>query len=82
MSVLSPNSVFTSLQQDGPFAVPADAFSNGSFSAATRQWVQCLQQDPNYISKYRALRSQIFEFLGVDNIEQIQSLITDKALCR
>jgi len=82
MSVLSPNSVFTSLQQDGPFAVPAVAFSKGCFSAATRQWVKCLQQDPNNISKYRALRSQIFEFLEVDNIAQIQSLITNTELRR
>ena len=82
MSVLSPNSVFTSLQQDGPFAVPDDALSKGRFSVQTRQWIKRLQQDPNNIAKYRALRSQIFEFLAVDSIEQIQSLITDNALCR
>ena len=82
MSVLSPNSVFTSLQQNGPFAVPDDALNAGRFSAQTRQWVKRLQQDPNNIAKYRALRSQIFEFLGVDGIEQIQSLIADQSLCQ
>ncbi len=80
MSVLSPNSVFTSLQQDGPFAVPDDALNDGRFSLQTRQWVKRLQQDANNIAKYRALRSQIFEFLAVDSIEQIQSLISDKIL--
>ena len=82
MSVLSPNSVFTSLQQDGPFAVSDDVLSAGRFSVQTREWVKRLQQDPNNIAKYRALRSQIFEFLEIDSIEQIQSLIADKALCR
>ena len=82
MSVLSPNSVFTSLQQDGPFAVHNDVLNEGHFSTQTRQWVKRLQQDPNNIAKYRALRSQVFEFLAVDSIEQIQSLIADKALCQ
>jgi hypothetical protein len=62
MSVLSSNSVFTSLQQHGPFAVQDDLLNNGRFSLPTRQWVKRLQEDPNNIAKYRALRSQIFEF--------------------
>jgi len=80
MSVLSSNSVFTSLQQEGPLAVTNNAFTAGRFSAATRKWVKALQQDPNNITKYRALRSQLFEFLAVDSIEQIQSLIIDTSL--
>ncbi|MFT6987107.1 MAG: hypothetical protein ACJAT7_002960 [Psychromonas sp.] len=80
MSVLSSNSVFTSLQQEGPLAVTDDPFIAGRFSTATRQWVKVLQQDANNITKYRALRSQLFEFLGVDSLEQIQSLITDTSL--
>jgi len=80
MSVLSPNSVFTSLQQYGPFTVSDNSLSAGHFSTQTRQWIKRLQQDPNNITKYRALRSQIFEFLGVDSFEQIQSLVTDKTM--
>lgn len=80
MSVLSSNSVFTSLQQEGPLAVTNNAFTAGRFSPATRQWVKRLQQDTNNITKYRALRSQIFEFLGVDSLDQIQSLIADTTL--
>ncbi|WP_028862824.1 hypothetical protein [Psychromonas aquimarina] len=80
MSVLSPNSVFTSLQQHGPFAVTDDSLNAGCFSVQTRQWIKDLQKDPNNITKYRALRSQIFEFLGVDCISQVQSLIADKDL--
>ncbi|GDY27853.1 hypothetical protein AHAT_37430 [Agarivorans sp. Toyoura001] len=77
MSVLSPNSVFTSLQQDGPFAVNRDAVTVHPFSVSVRTWVKRLQQDSNNVSKYRALRSQIFEFLGIDSFQQIQTLITD-----
>ncbi|WP_220720730.1 hypothetical protein [Agarivorans litoreus] len=80
MSVLSPNSVFTSLQQDGPFAVSRDAFVAHPFSTGVRSWVKRLQQDSNNVSKYRALRSQIFEFLGIDSFSQIQSLIDDVSL--
>lgn len=80
MSVLSPNSVFTSLQQHGPFAVSDDSLTGGRFSVQTRQWIKRLQQDPNHITKYRALRSQLFEFLEVESMGQIQSLITNNAL--
>ena len=80
MSVLSSNSVFTSLQQNGPLAVAEYALSPGRFSVETRQWVKGLQKDPNNISKYRALRSQVFEFLGVENMGQIESLLTNTTL--
>ena len=80
MSVLSTNSVFTSLQQSGPFTVSEHSLNIGRFSQQTRQWLKNLQKNPNNVTKYRALRSQIFEFLGVDNFEQIQALISDKAL--
>ncbi|WP_163132361.1 hypothetical protein [Agarivorans sp. Alg241-V36] len=80
MSVLSPNSVFTSLQQDGPFSVSRDAFVAHPFSTSVRSWVKRLQQDSNNVSKYRALRSQIFEFLGIDSFSQIQNLIDDVSL--
>ncbi|MGY5450065.1 hypothetical protein ACVFI8_03850 [Agarivorans sp. MS3-6] len=80
MSVLSPNSVFTSLQQDGPFAVSRDAVVVHPFSLSVRTWVKQLQLDSNNVSKYRALRSQIFEFLGIDNFSQIQALINDASL--
>jgi len=65
MSVLSPNSVFTSLQQSGPFAVSKDALNLSHFSPEARQWIKILQQYPTNRAKYRALRSQLFEFLGV-----------------
>ena len=80
MSVLSSNSVFTSLQQKGPFAVVDNVLNMSRFSLETRQWIKCLQQDPNNIAKYRALRSQVFEFLEVESFEQIQALLSDTEL--
>ncbi|MGB5443983.1 MAG: hypothetical protein WBM99_00640 [Psychromonas sp.] len=80
MSVLSPNSVFTSLQQEGPFAVSKTVLTSGRFSSQTRLWIKRLQQDHNHRTKYRALRSQLYEFLGVENMEQIKSLVANPAL--
>lgn len=80
MSVLSQSSVFTSLQQNGPFSVNQIALNIHPFSATSRLWVKRLQQDTNNVSKYRALRSQIFEFLGIDSFQQIQPLINDVLL--
>lgn len=75
MSVLSSSSIFTSLQQEGPFAVQKSALNGSRFSTSTRQWVKNLRKDTNNISKYRALRSQLFEFLGIESFSQIDQLI-------
>tara|TARA_R110001583_G_scaffold33943_1_gene114530 strand:- start:9671 stop:10969 length:1299 start_codon:yes stop_codon:yes gene_type:complete len=80
MSVLSSNSVFTSLLQNGPFAVTKEVKNNEFFSTQTREWVKFLQQDPNNRTKYRALRSQLFEFLAVNNFEQINQLMSNPEL--
>jgi hypothetical protein len=77
MSVLSPNSVFTSLQQNGPFRLTEHAFNVRPLSVEARDWAKQLQLKANNVSKYRALRSQVFEFLGIDNFSQIQQLIND-----
>lgn len=77
MSVLSPTSVFTSLQQHGPFKLNHCAEIFQPYSEHARNWVQELRQDPNNVSKYRALRSQIFEFLGIDCFNEINQLIND-----
>lgn len=80
MTVLSPNSVFTSLQQGGPLAVSEDAYKVGYFSKETRLWVKRLQKDPTNKTKYRALRSQVYEFLGVISFDQIQTLLFETEL--
>lgn len=80
MSVIEANSVFTSLQQRGPLAVEdrVDLFT--PFSAHTRRWVKRLAENSNNVTKYRALRSQIFEFLEVTRFQDIELLLRDATL--
>lgn len=80
MLVLSSNSIFTSLQQHGPFAVQKNVRNSTPFSQSTRQWVKNLHQNSNHIAKYRALRSQLFEFLGIYSFSQIDALINSHEL--
>jgi hypothetical protein len=80
MSVINTNSVFTSLQQHGPLAVEESVNLFEPFSRKTRNWVKKLAENPNNITKYRALRSQIFEFLEISSFPEINTLLYDPAL--
>ncbi len=75
MSVISEDSVFTSLQQHGPLAVEESVSVSGSFSVHTRSWVRNLCRERINTTKYRALRSQIFEFLAITSFAQLTDLL-------
>ncbi|MFT5701986.1 MAG: hypothetical protein ACI8ZB_004890 [Desulforhopalus sp.] len=75
MSVISEDSVFTSLQQHGPLAVEENINIKGPFSTATRLWVKKLCQNRLNATKYRALRNQIFAFLGISSFTQLDELL-------
>lgn len=75
MSVITEDSVFTSLQQHGPMAVKDSINLSKPFSRQTRQWVQNLSRNKTNTTKYRALRSQIFEFLGITSFSQLTELL-------
>lgn len=78
MSVLEENSVFTSLNQRGPLAV-CDRVETGTlFTPFTRRWVSDLRKSRLNMTKYRALRSQIFEFLDITDYRDIKDLIQDQ----
>jgi hypothetical protein len=78
MSVLEENSVFTSLNQRGPLAV-CDRVETGTlFTPFTRRWVSDLRKSRLNMTKYRALRSQIFEFLDITDYRDIKVLIQDQ----
>lgn len=77
MSVISENSVFTSLLQTGPLAVEDNIYIGSPFSKETRMWVKNLGQDKVNTTKYRALRSQIFEILGVSTYNEILELLSN-----
>jgi hypothetical protein len=75
MSVISEDSVFTSLQQQGPLAVEDSIDVTKPFSSHTRKWVKNLCRERINSTKYRALRSQIFEFLGISSFAQLSELL-------
>lgn len=77
MSVLEEKSVFTSLNQRGPLAVKPVIDLSRRFSPEARQWVRELKKSQLTLTKYRALRSQIFEFLNVPDYQAIKQLISD-----
>ncbi len=78
MSVLDERSVFTSLNQSGPLAVLDSVDLDHPFSQRTREWVRNLMQNELNVTKYRALRSQIFEFLNISRFADIQPLLNDR----
>lgn len=77
MSVLGHKSVFTSLHQNGPLATEPLVNLSKRFSPETRSWVTKLKSSELNVTKYRALRSQIFEFLNVTSYGAIEPLLTD-----
>lgn len=84
MSVINKDSVFTSLQQEGPLAVENHVSVTNPFSSHARKWVKNLCQEQINTTKYRALRSQIFEFLEITSFKQLAELLKhpDKQLHR
>ena len=75
MSVLTQDSVFTSLQQHGPMATTDSVQLNSPFSRQAREWLRVLRENRLNVTKYRALRSQVFEFLNISNFAQIPTLL-------
>lgn len=75
MSVISADSIFTSLQQHGPLAVEDSIDLTCPFSQKSRQWVKTLTREKINATKYRALRSQVFEFLGISTFLELKQLI-------
>ncbi len=78
MSVLDENSVFTSLNQRGPLAVRDSIETDTIFSPAARRWVADLTKSRLNVAKYRALRSQLFEFLNITSYSGLKKLINNQ----
>ncbi len=80
MNLLSQKSIFTAMLQDGPFAVNDAPPFGHPFSRGTKEWVRALGSDQLLKTKYRAVRNQIFDFLGICNFDEILHLIHDREL--
>ncbi|MBE0585571.1 MAG: hypothetical protein IH612_17665 [Desulfofustis sp.] len=79
MSLLDEYSVFTSLNQQGPLAVSDAIDVSRPFRRENRVWVTRITAHDLTVTKYRALRSQIFEFLNVHSFRQIGALLDDQS---
>nr|WP_245590142.1 hypothetical protein [Desulfobulbus elongatus] len=67
--------------QDGPFAVgDIPPLAHHSFSRKTKAWVKEIHGNQVLKTKYRSVRNQIFDLLGIANFDEILALIHDKRL--
>jgi hypothetical protein len=71
------DNMFALLNQDGPFATRSLPPEAAIFSGDTRARVNLLRA-AEMITRYRVLRNQIFDFLDVSSIGEIESLIKDR----
>lgn len=79
MSLIDERSIFTTMKQDGPFAVTDGLALRPHFSAQTRAWATEFEADPLLVTKYRVVRAQIFDFLQIDSFDEVPRLLADPA---
>lgn len=82
MSLIGDKSIFTAMKQNGPFAVAESITLGHPFSQQTRAWARKFCRDRVLVTKYRAVRAQIFDFLNVERFEDIPALIHNPAARR
>lgn len=66
--------------QNGPFAINTEPPFAHPFSRSSKEWASCIQHDQLLKTKYRAVRNQIFDFLGIETFDEILALIHDGTL--
>jgi hypothetical protein len=80
MSLIDDKSIFTAMKQNGPFAVTESVTLGQLFSTETRGWARQFGNDRLSATKYRVVRAQIFDFLGIEDFDEIPALLADPAL--
>ncbi|MBM9511519.1 hypothetical protein JWH17_03875 [Desulfobulbus marinus] len=76
MSILDHESVFSAMLQNGPFAtVKSSPLAEHMFSKASKSWVAALNNDQLMKTKYRLVRNQIFDLLGINSLDETLHLI-------
>jgi hypothetical protein len=80
MDIIKGSSIFTSLKQDDLFATGDNVPFPHPFSQEVKEWVTSYCTSPISITKYRAVRNQIFEFLDISNYDEILAIIHDQRL--
>ena len=80
-SILTPQqSVFSAMLQEGPFAIENAPPLAHPFSRETKAWVKKIHNNQLLKTKYRSVRNQIFDLLGINTFDEILVLIHDKTL--
>ena len=82
MSIIDDKSIFTAMLQNGPFRVEESPPLDRPFSSKTKEWVRNIREEQLMRTKYRAVRNQIFDFLHINNFDEILALIYDTTLRR
>lgn len=78
MSILTQQSVFSAMLQDGPFAIGSAPPLPHPFSAESKRWVKNIHDNQLLKTKYRSVRNQIFDLLGVNTFDEILVLVHDR----
>ena len=80
MELLGKDSIFTSMKQDDLFATSFSVPFIHPFSLEAKEWIRQYCNDQINVTKYRAIRNQIFEFLDISGYDDIRSLINNPKL--
>jgi len=75
MSVVDEKSIFIAMKQDGPFSVQDILSFAHPFSQQTRAWAKGFCHDRVTVTRYRAVRGQIFDLLQIESFDEIPALI-------
>jgi hypothetical protein len=78
MSLLTQRSVFSAMLQDGPFTIGEAPPLAHPFSRESKLWIRDINHNPLLKTKYRSVRNQIFDLLGINNSDEILILIPDR----
>jgi hypothetical protein len=82
MSIVDDKSIFMSMKQDGPMATGEDISITQRFNQHAREWARAFDADSSLATKYRSVRSHIFDLLQVDSYRQILQMIENEELAR
>jgi hypothetical protein len=80
MSIVDDKSIFMSMKQDGPMATGEDISITQRFNQHAREWARAFDADSSLATKYRSVRSHIFDLLQVDSYRQILQMIENEEL--
>ena len=80
MELLGKDSIFTSMKQDDLFGTGFTVPFTHPFSLEAKEWIRQYCSDQINVTKYRAIRNQIFEFLDISGYDDIPSLIKNPKL--